>query len=122
MEPYEIEDTSDWLGSPTELETCKHYLAMVENEVQELTLQLRKAREDIFGLVQMHSAAADERDQLRAKLRMVERELLDARREASHNESRDSTLLTAKERLISELWAKIVELTGVDPHTRLPGT
>ena len=122
MDPYEIEDTSDWLGTPTELETCKHYLAMVENEVQELTLQLRKAREDIFGLVQMHSAAADERDQLRAKLRMVERELLDARREASHNESRDSTLLTSKERLISELWAKIVELTGVDPYTRLPGT
>ena len=108
MDPHKIEDTSDWLGTPTELETCKHYLAMVENEVQELTLQLRKAREDIFGLVQMHSAAADERDQLRAKLRMVERELLDARREASHNESRDSTLLTAKERLISELWAKIV--------------
>ena len=51
MDPYEIEDTSDWLGTPTELETFKHYLAMVENEVQELTLQRRKAREDIFGLV-----------------------------------------------------------------------
>ena len=33
MDPYEIEDTSDWLGSPTELETCKHYLAMVENDL-----------------------------------------------------------------------------------------
>ena len=62
MDPYEIEDTSDWLGSPTELETCKHYLAMVENDVQALTLQLRKARGDIFGLVQMHSTVADERD------------------------------------------------------------
>jgi len=38
MDPYEIEDTSDWLGSPTELETCRYFLRMPENEVQELTL------------------------------------------------------------------------------------
>ena len=54
MEPYEIENTSDWLGCPTELETFTHYLRMLENEVQELTLQLRKAQENIFGLVQMY--------------------------------------------------------------------
>ena len=92
MDPLEIEDTSDWLGTPTELETFKHYLAMVENEVQELTLQLRKAREDIFGLVQMHSAAADERDHVRAKVRVI-----------------------------SELYARVAELTGIEPYTKLPG-
>jgi hypothetical protein len=43
--PLDIEDTSDWLGCPTEPEACRHYLRMLENEVQELTLQLRQARD-----------------------------------------------------------------------------
>jgi len=43
MDRYEIEDTDDWLGSPTPLETCRHSLRIYENEVQELTLQLRQA-------------------------------------------------------------------------------
>lgn len=49
MDPLDIEDTSDWLGCPTELETLTHYKQMLENEVQELTLQLRKARENILA-------------------------------------------------------------------------
>lgn len=68
MDPHEIEDTSDWLGCPTELETCRQFLRMYENEVQELTLQMRKAREDIFGLVQMHADVSSERDRLRVEL------------------------------------------------------
>ncbi|CAI8791308.1 Biogenesis of lysosome-related organelles complex 1 subunit 7 [Pseudomonas sp. IT-P253] len=69
MDSYEIEDTSDWLGCPTPLETCRHYLRMLENEVQELTLQLRKAREDIFGLVQMYGEAGAQRDEAMKNLR-----------------------------------------------------
>lgn len=63
MDPYEIEDTSDWLGSPTELETCRYFLRLYENEVQKLRLQLRKAREDIFGLIEMHAEAIAQRDE-----------------------------------------------------------
>ncbi|RON52941.1 hypothetical protein BK666_02255 [Pseudomonas frederiksbergensis] len=74
VEPSDIEDTSGWLGCPTELETITHYKLMLENEVQELTLQLRKAREDVFGLVQMHADVARERDQLRADLRRLNSE------------------------------------------------
>ncbi|WP_458725114.1 hypothetical protein [Pseudomonas mandelii] len=74
VDPLEIEDTSDWLGCPTELETCRYFLRVTENEVQELTLQLRKAREDIFGLVQMHDDVSKERDQLRAKLNSLSKE------------------------------------------------
>lgn len=74
VDPLEIEDTSDWLGCPTELETCRYFLRMTENEVQELALQLRKAREDIFGLVQMHADVSKERDQLRAKLNSLSKE------------------------------------------------
>lgn len=69
MDPLDIEDTSDWLGSPTELETITHYKLILENEVQELTLQLRKAREDIFGLIQMHADAIAQRDEAMATLR-----------------------------------------------------
>nr|WP_242487879.1 hypothetical protein [Pseudomonas sp. TH31] len=35
------------------METIAHYNRMLENEIQELTLQLRKAREDISGLTKM---------------------------------------------------------------------
>jgi hypothetical protein len=69
VDPYEIEDTSDWLGCPTELETCRHYLRLLENEVQELNLQLRKARENIFGLVEMYDEAAAQRDEAMSNLR-----------------------------------------------------
>jgi hypothetical protein len=69
VDPLEIEDTSDWLGCPTELETCRYFLRVTENEVLELTLQLRKAREDIFGLVQMHADAIAQRDEAMASLR-----------------------------------------------------
>jgi len=74
VDPHEIEDTSDWLGCPTELQTCRHFLRMYENEIQELNLQLRKAREDIFGLVQMHADVSTERDRLRAELNRVAEE------------------------------------------------
>ena len=68
MAPYEIEDTGDWLGSPTELQTCKHQLRMYENEFEELTLSLRRAREVVRDLVQMN-------DELSAGKALLEAEL-----------------------------------------------
>lgn len=68
MDPFEIEDTSDWLGCPTPLEMYRHSCHMLENEVQELTTQLRKARQDIFGLIEMHAAESKECARLRAEL------------------------------------------------------
>ena len=68
VDPYEIEDTSDWLGSPSELETCKQYMLILENEVQELTLQLRKAREDVFGLVQMNGQLSEAKSKVNSEL------------------------------------------------------
>ncbi|MGY2185515.1 hypothetical protein [Pseudomonas sp. SDO5591_S426] len=69
MDPHEIEDTDDWLGSPTPLETCRHSLRIYENEVQELTLLLRQAREKIYTLVEMHTKAISQRDEAIANLR-----------------------------------------------------
>ena len=75
MDPYEIEDTSDWLGCPTPLDTCRHQLRMLENEVQELTLQIRQARQNIFKLVEMHTEAANERDKIRCQLATTKAEV-----------------------------------------------
>lgn len=118
MDPYEIEDTSDWFGSPTELETCRHFLRMYENEVQELTLQLRKLREDIFNLVQMHADASKERDQLRTELSRVQSDAADARRQASDIQIKSNFELMSKDKLISELYAKLRAITGADPYTK----
>jgi uncharacterized coiled-coil DUF342 family protein len=97
MDPHEIEDTSDWLGSPTELETCKHYLAMVENEVQELTLQLRKAREDIFGLVQMNGQLSNEKSKLRSELGNASTQIERLHEKTSELESQVRSLLLIKD-------------------------
>ncbi|PHX45685.1 hypothetical protein AO284_14165 [Pseudomonas sp. NZIPFR-PS2] len=51
------DDTCGWLGIPTPLEMHKQHARLLENEVQELNLQLRKARADIFGLVEMLAEA-----------------------------------------------------------------
>lgn len=114
VDPLDIEDTSDWLGSPTELETITHYKLMLENEVQELTLQLRKAREDIFGLVQMHGEASVERDALRAELAKAQTELSAAHRRATEIETKSNWELMACNKQISELVLKIRKLKGED--------
>ncbi|WP_237142912.1 MULTISPECIES: hypothetical protein [Pseudomonas] len=54
---------------------------MLENEVQELTLQLRTAREDIFGLIQMHADALAQRDEAMSNLRRRAGELARVRKE-----------------------------------------
>jgi hypothetical protein len=69
VNPLDIEDTSDWLGCPTELETITHYSRILENEVQELNLQLRVASENIFGLVKMYDEAWAQRDEAMSNLR-----------------------------------------------------
>ena len=115
MDPHEIEDTSDWLGCPTELETCRQFLRMYENEVQELNLQARKAREDVFGLVQMHAEVSKERDQLRAELIKARSDLADAKRKATDIETRSAWELMAKGKHISELTPQIKILKGDKP-------
>jgi hypothetical protein len=86
-----------------------------------VTLQLRKAREDELRLVQVHWNASNKHDLLQAELRSVVDQLINARREGSAIELTSNTKLTAKDRVISELYAKIVQLAEIDPCTRLPG-
>ena len=60
MDPYEIEDTSEWLGSPTRLETVKHYASMLQEDVQDLKRQLQAAKENISTLVEMNDQLSTE--------------------------------------------------------------
>jgi len=115
VDPLDIEDTSDWLGCPTELETCRSFLRITENEVQELTLQQRKARADIFGLVQMHADVTKECGGLRAELAKAKADLADANRRATDIETKSNWELAAKGRHINELTVRIRELTGEKP-------
>ena len=97
MDPLEIEDTSDWLGSPTELETCRQYMLMLENEVQELTLQLRKAREDIFGLVQMNGQLSNEKSKLKIELGAANKQIERLHTQTSEMDIRVRSLLLIKD-------------------------
>lgn len=47
------EDTLGWLGLPTPLQMYRQHCRLLENEIQDLNVQLRKAREDVFGISQM---------------------------------------------------------------------
>ena len=42
VDPLYIEDTDDWLGTPTSLETCRHQIRMYENEFEALTQKLER--------------------------------------------------------------------------------
>ncbi|WP_085646704.1 MULTISPECIES: hypothetical protein [unclassified Pseudomonas] len=83
MDPLYIEETDDWLGCPTPLETCRHQLALYENEFEELNRQLREERERIFKLVEMHAEAVKQRDGYMATLREKAAETALLRREMS---------------------------------------
>ena len=62
-------------------ETCRHQLRMLENEVEELALLLRQARQNIFKLVEMHAEAIQQRDEAMAMLRTRSSEAADLRKQ-----------------------------------------
>lgn len=64
------EDTCGWLGIPTPLEMHKQHARLLENEIQALNLQLRKARADIFGLVAMLTEAQAKNEEFAGYLRL----------------------------------------------------
>ena len=103
MDPYEIEDTSDWEGCPTRLETVKHYASMLEEDIQALRLELRAAKENISGLVQMNDQLSS--DLTRARTWLANRE---AETTVQLGEIQSLTLvLSQKERIIRELQARM---------------
>ncbi len=118
VDPLEIEETSDWLGCPTPLETCRHQLRIYENEVEELTLQLRQAREKIFTLVEMHTETAGERDALRSQLAAAKAEASRLHGENYELSSKVRSLLLVsdqRDHLFRENQRLLMERTGTLP-------
>ena len=74
MDLYEIEDTSEWLGTPTRLETVKHYASMLEEDIQDLKRQLQAAKENIASLVAMNDQLSADLQKKRAWLANLEAE------------------------------------------------
>ncbi|MED7670175.1 hypothetical protein GXB78_23495 [Pseudomonas moraviensis subsp. stanleyae] len=103
MNPLYIEDTDDWLGNPTPLETCRHQLRMYENEFEALTLQLERSLENIRGLVRDNDGLTEDRNSLRAKLQHTESDLLIERRRFATVEHQREHLFQENQRLLREL-------------------
>ncbi|MBV4552256.1 hypothetical protein HU742_014010 [Pseudomonas sp. SWRI102] len=112
MDPYEIEDTSDWLGTPTPLEMYKHSCLMLENEVLELTTQLRKARQDIFGLIEMHAAEAKECARLRAELKEAKEKWNSEHIRYVHLMNKSKGDHMARNSLVAELYQRLKVYEG----------
>jgi len=103
VDPLYIEDTDDWLGNPTSLETCRHQLRMYENEFEALTLKLDRALENIEGLVRDNDALTQERNSLRAKLQYAEGDLLSERGRFADVAHQRDHLFHENQRLLREL-------------------
>ena len=101
MDPYEIEDTSDWLGNPTQLETVKHYASMLEEDVQNLKRQLKAAQENISTLVEMNDQLSADLEKKRIWMANLEAETTDQLSQI-HSLTR---ILDQKEVVIRELEA-----------------
>ena len=74
MDLYEIEDTSEWLGTPTRLETVKHYASMLEEDIQYLKRQLQAAKDNVASLVAMNDQLSAELQKNRAWMANLEAE------------------------------------------------
>ncbi|WDR37996.1 hypothetical protein NN484_09745 [Pseudomonas serboccidentalis] len=46
MDPLYIEDTDNWIGCPTPLESCRHQLQICKSEIQEQTIDARSKADD----------------------------------------------------------------------------
>jgi uncharacterized coiled-coil DUF342 family protein len=111
VDPSDIENTDDWLGCPTPLETCRQQLRLYENEFEELNRQLREERERIFKLVEMHSEAVQQRDWYMATLREKAAETANLRREIS-------SLRTSANAHKKESETLRGMLAGLTPHSK----
>jgi regulator of replication initiation timing len=99
VEQYEIEDTSDWLGSPTRVETLKHYASMLEEDIQDLKRQLQAAKDNVASLIVMNDELSADLKKARAWLAKREAETTNQLSEIQSF----TRILDQKERIIRDL-------------------
>jgi regulator of replication initiation timing len=97
LDSYEIEDTNDWIGSPT----VKHYASMLEEDVKDLKRQLQVAKENIYTLVEMNDQLSVELQKKRVWMANLEAETTDQLAQIRSL----TMILDQKERIIRELQA-----------------
>lgn len=102
MNPSDIENTDDWLGNPTSLETCRQQLRMYENEFEALTLKIERALANIEGLVRDNDALTQEKNSLRANLQYAEGDLLSEKRRFADVEYQRNHLFNENQRLLRD--------------------
>jgi hypothetical protein len=90
----------------------KQSCLMLENEVLELTAQLRKARQDIFGLVEMHAVEAKECTKLRAELKQAKWDRNSEHLEYVKLMNRTNDELGGQDALIAELYQRLKVFEG----------
>jgi len=100
--PFDIENTCDWLGCPTPLETCRHQLRMYEYEFEALTLKLERALANVEGLVRDNDTLTQERNSFRAKLQYAEGDLLSERRRFADVSHQRDHLFQENQRLLRD--------------------
>ncbi|WP_448651764.1 hypothetical protein ACSHWC_28870 [Pseudomonas fluorescens] len=110
MHPID-EDTSAWLGCPTPLEMYKHQCALLEDEITQSQALLRKARQNIAGLVQLNDVLATRLAEVKEVLKTAQVEVAQLKERCSEPailsmklvaEQRDY-LFRENQRLMSEL-------------------
>lgn len=101
MDLYEIEDTSDWLGTPSRLETVEHYASMLEEDIQAMKAELRAAKENITGLITMNDELTADLQRKRTWISNLESETTDQLTDIQ----RLNRILDQKEAVIRELQA-----------------
>ncbi|MGB3127739.1 MAG: hypothetical protein WBB95_28325 [Pseudomonas sp.] len=94
-------DTEDWLGCPTPLEMYKHHCAILEDEIAELDFRLKKAKQNISGLIQMNDVLATAKAVAEAALRQALERMSAMSNEAPDNASfRPIDLITEQRDLL----------------------
>ncbi|WP_460060176.1 hypothetical protein [Pseudomonas sp. H2_H09] len=91
------EDTSAWLGCPTPLEMYKHQCALLEDELIQTQAQLRKARANVAGLVQMNDALITGKANAESALKLARSEISRLNLENSQMGRRINSLMTVCE-------------------------
>ncbi|MEN5258608.1 hypothetical protein [Pseudomonas protegens] len=112
MHTEDTDTADDWLGIPTPLETARQHALLLENEVAELNLQLRAARENIYKLVNMQARTEKDRDEALARLREKAGEAALLRKQVSDLE----LIVRSKDRANEDLRRQIPE--GSKRHLR----
>ncbi|MDY7559983.1 hypothetical protein QN366_04725 [Pseudomonas sp. CCC3.2] len=80
----DADDEFGCLGIPTPAEMWKQHATLLAAELEEMTLENRKARQNIAKLVEMHGQAAAERDRLKSELKLSTQQLSSCNLECSN--------------------------------------